>query len=267
MSEKRTGEPLTVESVKARAHGVLVVLSNGEKLTLSPDSFTEFHIYAGKELSPEELDGVFSYAEQDEAYDLALRYLGHDAYSSKGIYRKLIGKGYEKKVVVAVVERLLKAGLLDDEQFALSYAMDVADLRQIGHNRVLYDLRVKGVSESILKRLEFPREEELRKAKSYAESLDKRYYRTPSARRVLKIYAALIARGFDEDVSHEAAASSVTASDPKVERAELDKAYNLAKAKYSRKYSGYELRTHIYAYLVRKGFPYDEIQTMMEDEI
>lgn len=266
MSEKRTGEMITVESVKAKKTGVSVDLSNGEKLVLSVDSFTEFHLYAGKELTPEEITKIMMFANQDKAYDAALHLLSRDSYSSMEIQRKLLAKGYEYPVVRQVIERLFESGLLNDEHFAQTFAEDVAGLRLIGYNRIVYELRAKGISEDIIKGLSFPREEELKKACAYATTLDKRYYRTPKPRRILKINAALLSRGFDEEVAHQAATSCITATDPKVEKVELDKAYSLAKAKYSRKYQGYELRTRIYAYLVRKGFPYDEIQAIMEEE-
>lgn len=265
MSERRTGESVTVESVKAKKNGVHVVLSNGEKLTLSVDSFTEFHLYMGKELQDEELASIMEFANQDKAYDTALRYLGRDAYSSMELQRKLLAKDFEYRQVRSVIDRLEDSGLLNDEQFAHTFAEDVAGLRLIGRNRILYELREKGIGEDVLKTLSFPSEVELEKACAYATSLDKRYYRTPRARKSFKIHSALLTRGFDEEIAHEAVNRCITATDPGVEKSELDKALVLAKAKYSRKYEGYELRTHMYAYLIRKGFPHDEVQAILEE--
>ena len=265
MSTKRTGSPLTVVSVKAKEREVKVLLSNGDKISLSVDSFTEFHLYAGKELTQEELDGITAYANQDEAYDKALRYLGRDSYSAAEIQRKLTAKGFEPGIIESVITRLTKAGLIDDVLFAKTFAQDVADLRLLGEHRILRDLRMKGVSESIIATLTFPREAELDKATRLASSLDRRYFRTPYGKRLLKIKHALIERGFDEDVVAEAANACVSPSDPNVEKAELDKAFALAYAKYSRKYEGYDLSQHILAALARKGFGYDEVKTILEE--
>ena len=55
MSERKIGEEIvSVLAVKAKKDEVRVYLSDGEKLAMSPDSFTEFHLYEGKELSLEE---------------------------------------------------------------------------------------------------------------------------------------------------------------------------------------------------------------------
>lgn len=265
MSEKRTGETITVVSVVAKAKEVRVLLSNGEKLVLSVDSFTDFHLYAGKVLEGKELGRLQKYAGQDQAYNAALKYLSHDTYSSMELFRKLTSKGYDPIIVGPVVNRLTKAGLIDDRTFAHTYAYDVGDLRLLGHNRIVYDLRVKGIAEDILGELSFPREKELSKAKRYAEILDRRYYKLPHEKRVLKVNHSLLERGFDESICHEAATECVSAVNPEIERVELEKAYSIAEIKYSRKYEGYELTRHILAYLVRKGFTYEQAKKIVED--
>ena len=265
MSEKRTGEPLTVLSVSAKSKEVLVILSNGEKLNLSVDSFTEFHLYAGKVLEQKELEQLSRYASQDQAYEAAIKYLSRDSHSAIEVWRKLVSKDFDPTIVNAVVNRLKQSGLIDDAHYAKTYAEDVGDLRLIGYNRIVYDLRSKGIGEDILATLSFPREKELDKACRYATHLDRRYYRTPRGKRILKINHALLERGFDESIAHEAATSCVSEENAEVERAELEKAYALAEAKYSRKYEGYDLTRHIYAYLIRKGFPFEEAKSIVEE--
>ena len=266
MSERKTGEPLTVVSVSAKAKEVRVLLSNGEKLCLSVDSFTDFHLYAGKALEEREYAKIPRFASQDDAYSAALKYLSHDSYASMELMRKLIGKGFDPSIVGSVINRLTKAGLLDDPLYARTYAHDVGELRLLGHNRIVYDLRVKGIAEDILSDLCFPREKELEKACRYAEQLDRRYYKTPHDRRVLKINHALMERGFDESIAHEASSQCVSAPNPEIEKMELEKAYAIAEIKYSRKYEGYELARHIYAYLVRKGFNYENAKRIVEEK-
>lgn len=267
MSEKRIGdETWIVASVKAKKDGVRVSFSNGEKMVLSVDSFTEFHLYENKELSAEEVQRILDYSNMDQAYAQALRYLGHDLYSCAELRRKLLAKGYGPETVGDVIKRLLDAKLLDDRHYAEVFAFDVADLRLIGRTRIVYELRVNGIPDSIISSLEFPREAELDKATRLGESYNRRYVRTPHAKRVLKINQALLAKGFDESVAHEAATSVATPDDPDVERGELEKYFNLAKAKYERKYKDYDLRNRVFAYLVRKGFPYEDIKSYLEEQ-
>lgn len=268
MSTKRTGEEvLTVVSVKAKKDGVRVYLSNGDKLVMSVDSFTEFHLYENKELTAKEQKKIQSYVDQDEAYRYAMRYLGRDLYSCMELRRKLIAKDFEPKNVDRVIGRLKDAKLLDDAHYAKVYAEDVAELRGIGHNRVMYELRVKGVSDEVLSSLTFSREKEKELATNIGEALNRRYVKTPQRKRQLKINRTLLERGFDESLAHEVASLVTTPDDPEVEMAELEKAFMLANIKYERKYEGYDLRNHIYAYLIRKGFPYEDVKHYLEEHL
>ena len=45
----------------------------------------------------------------------------------------------------------------------------------------------------------------------------------------------------------------------------LSKEYTKALKKYEKKYDDYELRNHIYAYLLNKGFKTDDIKEIMEE--
>lgn len=265
MSAKRTGEPLSVASVKAKEKEVRIVLSNGDKYSLTVDSFTDLCLYVGKILTDEEIAALKGYADQDEAYDKALRYLSHESYSCAEIRRKLDAKGFEPEVIRGVVERLVQIGLLDDAHYARTYAMDVADLRLLGRGRIQFELRRKGISDEIIASLEFPREAELDKALRLGALLDRRYSRTPYGKRVLKMKETLRSRGFDDEIAEEAAKQCASRPDPSVEKDELEKAFNLAYAKYSRKYEGYDLKQHILAALARKGFPYDEVQSILKE--
>ncbi|MCR5349067.1 MAG: RecX family transcriptional regulator [Bacilli bacterium] len=265
MSEQRIGEPITVLAVKVKGREVRVSFSNGEKIVFSVDSFTDFHLYAGKEVSDEEMARIQHLSDQDQAYDYAIRRLSQDSYSVAEMRRKMLAKGFDPKIVTGVIDRLTGMDLLDDKRFALTYAEDVGDLRCLGYHRIVYDLRVKGIGEDLIATLSFPLENEKKKAERQAAVLDRRYYRTPYARRILKINRALLERGFDESVAHEASNKVAKAPDPELERSELEKAFALANAKYTKKYTGYELSRHIYAFLVRKGFDYDEVKSIMEE--
>ena len=267
MSEKRIGEPVTILSVKAKpkGKGILVVLSTGEKLILSADTFTEFRLYPGKTLSDEELASIMSYADVDAAYVYAARRLSRESYSSAQIRAKLTAKGYTPQMIDKVTDRLLQTHLLDDQRFAKTFAEDVGELRLIGHHRILYELRVKGIGEDIIAALSFPPEKELEKAINFAKTLDHRYARVPHNKRVLKIDRALLARGFDEDIANRAARECAGALDPEAIKEEIEKAFAIAYTKYSRKYTGYDLSRRIYAYLIHKGFPYEEVRSITEE--
>ena len=263
MSAKSTGK--TIKTVSTKKKGIQVEFEDGEKLLLSEDVFTEFHLYDGKELSESELRKLKELAGQDVYYAYALKLLSKDMYSCHQVKEKVLAKGAEPELASKIVSRLRKAGLLDDERFARTFASDVGDLRLYGRNKIVYELKVKGVPYSIITDLSFPEEEELDKAKRYGKMVDARSGKTPYEQKKFKIVKALLNRGYDLRIAEEAAESSATKIDPKDEEMALSRQFDLARSKYSRKYFGYELKEHIRAYLIRRGFAFERIQEKLQE--
>ena len=265
MSTSGNGNAIKLESIKAKNDVFILVFANGEKLEIGVDTFTEFRLYAGKDLSLDEFHRLLSFARQDEAYRLALKRLSHDLYTRREMSEYLLGKGQDHEVVERVVNRLVESDLINDARYAKTFAEDVADLRLLGKNQVIFLLRGKGISSSILEKIEFPREKELDKAIRFAKVADKKYQRTPKAKRVQKLAYALLRRGFDDSVAFEAAENCATPDDPALVQNELERALRVAIAKYQRKYQGYELRQRVFANLARKGYDYDDIKQACEE--
>ena len=265
MSTNGSGKDIRLELVKAKDDTFVLGFANGDKIEIGMDTFTEFRLYAGKNLTLDEYDRLLSFARQDEAYRLALKRLSHDLYTKREMREYLFAKGQDPDVVEKVVNRLIESGLINDERYAKTFAEDVADLRLLGRNQIIFTLRGKGIAPSILDKLEFPREKELNKAIRFARVADKKYQRTPKAKRVQKVAYALLRRGFDDSVAFEAAEQCAAPDDPEMVQNELDRALQLAIAKYSRKYKGYELRQHVFAYLARRGYEYDDIKQACEE--
>ena len=127
MSAKSIGK--TIKTVSTKKKGIQVEFEDGEKLLLSEDVFTEFHLYDGKELSESESRKLKELAGQDVYYAYALKLLSKDMYSCHQVKEKVLAKGAEPELASKIVSRLRKAGLLDDERFARTFASDVGDLR------------------------------------------------------------------------------------------------------------------------------------------
>ena len=265
MSEKRIGDAIT--TIKYKKNEILLNFNSGNKLLLSVETFTEFHLYEGKELSEEELSSLLHAASEDKYYVYALGLLSKEVYSEKQIQTKLFGKGADEDTVLAVVTRLKKGGLIDDEAFARTFASDVGSLRLYGRNKILYELRSKGISPAVVAKIEFSEKEELDKAFRYASYLNRKYVKTPSEKKSLQVIRALIARGFDEQIAEKAVEESVSPMDEEAEAKLLQRYFELAKAKYSRKHVGYSLKEKVYMDLRKKGFRSRDIKELIEKGI
>ncbi len=265
VSGKQTGE-LLIKEIKKKSSVVVVVFSNGDKVKLSPSTYTEFRLYPGKELSSEEYKDILAYSSNDTYYDYALGCLSKDNYTVYSLSKKLSNKGATPKQIEDICHRLEEEDLINDERYAKTYAEDVAKMRCLGKRRILEDLKEKGVPAKILDELSFSYEEELSKALDGARIYNKKYVKATNKSKKEKVVRALLARGFDEEVAKAAAKEEVTPNDEMAERARLRMAFDLAYIRYSRKYEGYQLTQKVLIYLLKQGYRYEDIKPLIEDK-
>lgn len=262
VSEKRIGD--TITQIKYKKDEVIVIFASGNKIALSPETFTDFHLFADKEIDEEELSTLLHASMMDRYYVYALKLLGKDVYSERQIQNKLFAKGADEDTVWAVTKKLKALGLIDDVLFAKTFASDIGSLRLYGKNKILYELRLRGISPSIIASLDFPEEEERDKAFRYASYLNRKFVKSPSEKKTFQVIRSLVARGFDESIAEAAVAECVSPTDQETEQKLLERYFELSKAKYSRKYTGYQLKEKIYLDLRKKGFASRAIKATIE---
>ena len=84
-------------------------------------------------------------------YNRALDLLSARPYTVKQLRRKLIQKEVPVEEAEAVIARLLGAGLLDDERYALAYARSKLINQGASARRISQDLARKGVNSELSK--------------------------------------------------------------------------------------------------------------------
>ena len=264
MLQKRIGDVIT--NIKIKSDGVSISFEHHEKMTMSVDSFTDLRLYEGKLLTLNEVAELEQVAASDKYYLYALKLLAKDARSIKEIRNKVLAKGADEETTEIVISRLAKVGLLNDEAYAETFKKDVGDLRLYGKHKILYELRLKGIPSSIVSKLEFSEKEELDKAFRYASILNRKYVKSPSEKKATQAIASLLQRGFDESIAEAAVDACVSPNDEESEKKLLQRYFQLSKAKYARKYGGYQLREKIFVDLRKKGFKSHDIKQMIAQE-
>lgn len=83
---------------------------------------------------------------EERAYDQALRYLSLRNHSRLEISEKLARKGYEKDIVEAVLERLARVGLIDDEKLAEQEYRRYIQEGVYGNSYIAYRMERKGLT-------------------------------------------------------------------------------------------------------------------------
>lgn len=110
----------------------------------------KYGLKKGLSIDQEYIDKVLMEEEQAKANNYALRFLSHRQRSEKEIIDKLKEKGFEDKFIEGTLSYLKNYNLVDDMEFARSFANDKVNLNKYGPQRIKYDLYRKGISGDII---------------------------------------------------------------------------------------------------------------------
>ena len=263
MSSEGTGR--TIVHIKTGKRKVLITFDDNKTLLLSYDAFTDQPLYEGKECTDEEWKALTVLADEDKLRNIALRFVTKEPHTRHEVIQFLYKKGANEKTAYRIVAQLEDLKLINDEMYADIYAKDAAGIKLLGRNKILSNLKEKGIGDEILSRIHFDEERELSKARRYASMANKKFATSTNTKKMYKVIDALLRRGFDEDVAREAARLEFTAGDPELELQRLRKDAIRTRARFIKRFSGYELKRRVWAALARKGYPFESIDAVMKE--
>jgi regulatory protein len=130
----------------------------------------------GELLSEERITRLQEQDGLEVAYQRALEFLSYRPRSEKEIRQRLTEKGYTENSVEAVLERLRRAGLVSDEQFAHAWTENRVTFRPRSRRMVAAELRQKGIGQETIEQTlnEMPAEDALayEAGKKYSRRLE-----------------------------------------------------------------------------------------------
>jgi regulatory protein len=104
----------------------------------------------GQELGEEKIDRLKAADESEVTYQKALHFLSYRPRSSAEVRQNLLKRGISESLVDETVNRLLSAGLVNDEAFALAWVENRNTFRPRGKSALRMELRRKGLSDEIV---------------------------------------------------------------------------------------------------------------------
>ncbi|HLA77109.1 MAG TPA: regulatory protein RecX [Vicinamibacteria bacterium] len=140
------------------------------------------------------------------AWGRALRLLARRDRSEQELRRALLRGGTEDHEVEAILERLRARGYLDDERYAERFARSGLAVRGLGRHRLRAELLRRGIRRPVLERGlaealgEVP---EVAVVETQALKYWRLHQRDLPARRIQKLWAFLLRRGFPADLVRE----------------------------------------------------------------
>ena len=148
--------------------------------------------------------------ENDEEFrrvwESALRLLTYRERSRKELWDKLAGKKYSPAAVAAVIEKLERLELLDDEKFARLWVNSRINFKPRAAWLIGRELARKGIAGETARRVLgelIPPEREREAARELAENRVRHYRGEPSQTARRKLFSYLARRGFPSETIRE----------------------------------------------------------------
>ena len=249
----------TIIKTKDKDNCVVLYLDNNEKLNVSIENYFKYIDLKGFD------DNIYNLLKGEEkillAYNSVLRKLSNKDYSEKQIIEYLIkNRCLSNSEAMIIVDKLIKYDLINDDRFVqskINYLSNSNSYRKI-RNKLLKD----GISEELIDQyLLINENEEENKANllanKYLSSIKNKSINLTKS----YIFNKLVSNGFSIETSKNVVNSLIIKGDNELEL--LNKEYNKALNKYSKKYSDYELKNKIYSYLISKGFNSNDIKEVI----
>jgi regulatory protein len=171
-----------------------------DKFAFGLSRFVAAWLFVGQELSDEKIAELQSEDIREVAYQRALNFLSYRDRSEAEVRKHLYSKGLQGEVVEEVLERLRRAGLLDDDRFAHNWVENRSQFRPRSRRALVYELKQKGISETAIHAaVDDVDEEEM--AYLAAQKKAMRYIHMEWSEFSRKMYTYLAGKGFNYQVS------------------------------------------------------------------
>lgn len=129
----------------AKGRQRLITLSDGREFTFNDEACQRVGVEQGMEASAELLEALDAAELRVMAHEAALRLLASRPRSEKEMRTRLAMRGFEPGVIDEEIERLTRAGLLDDQKFARAWVEDRKRVAPRGRRMLRYELLGRGI--------------------------------------------------------------------------------------------------------------------------
>lgn len=254
----------SITKAKELEDGVIIYLDNKEKIHLSVDVYFKYEISSLAGLD----EKLYSILKDEErlymAYRGSLRKLSTKDFTVKQIKDYLkIKKELNTKEIDTIINKLTEYGLLDDDKYCINRA-NYLSKQLLSTKQIKIKLLKEGISSELIdKYVIINSEDEYAKAKKLAQKYSNLIKNKSLNATKQAILTKIVSAGYSYDAGKEAVNALNLKNSNEMEL--LSKEFHKAKMKYEKKYDDYDLRKHIYSYLINKGFRSEDIKQVMEE--
>lgn len=129
---------------------VHIFVDDKHLLSVSLDVAAQEMLRVGEPCPPERTMRLRSAQELNSIYERALNFLSYRPRSAREVEMRLRQKGFSPEQIATVMEKLTKAGYVDDREFARFWVSNRATFSPRGPRLLKSELRQKGVASNIV---------------------------------------------------------------------------------------------------------------------
>ena len=262
MPSENTGNVITaVKFLKDR----IAIYFGKTKIEISEEAFTSSYFYVGKSFTDVEIEKII----HDNQVGFALKYakslLAKKMMSEWSLRSKLYEKEFTKDIVDDAIVILKKEKLINDKALCKEYIAYYNE-KLYGKNRIIQELKLKGIFDETIKELVFSEANELKKAKALFPKLEKQYDKLPHTEKKRHIYNALIRHGFSNEVALQVVKRiKISIKDEENPKLRLD--FRIALDKAKRNYNTPDgIKAYVFKALSQKGYSVSDVRKLWEEK-
>ena len=258
----------TIKAVKAKDSSFICTISRGLEpeitVEVSLDDYYEYGLRKGRGISVSVLKSLQYSEKENQAYRRCLNKLSvkdRSVYEIKSWLKD--NTECDENQVNAIIDRLTDNGYLNDELYCESEVLRL-QARLYGSKKIRYELQQKGLDDKLIDRMLEKHADQSDAAMALAEKT-LRTHKTASSRRIDDlIRVKLVQYGFSPEMANSVIARIDHTAAAENEHDNLERQIEKAKRKYSRKYSGRELKARVYKSCMQQGFNSDDTLAVLD---
>ena len=242
----------------------VVISFKSMKIELTPEAYTSNYYYVGKSFSDKQIEKI----EHDNRISFIVKYaktiIAKKMISEWSLRNKLYEKEYEKPDIDEAIVILKKQKLINDKALCKEYIAYYNE-KLYGKERIIRELRLKGIFDETIREIVFSDASELKKARLLFPKLDKQYSDLATLEKKQHIYNAYIRDGYTIEVAQQMI-KKVKESTRKQETNKLRRDFALALGRAKRSYQNEDsIKTYVFRTLSQKGYRYQDIKDLWEE--
>lgn len=209
----------------------------------------------------------------------ALKHIERSYKTEKQIYDYLLGKEFDEKTISRVMSFMYQYSFIDDEKYAQMYFKD--RIKKEGMNKIKFDLKKKGIQDNIIESIIC--ESNNKESEGLITNGEKKIKLLLNNEKDImnikrKLYDHLVRKGYAiynvkscVNTLIEKYESNIVQKEEEKENYDFEKAFEIAEKRYNilAKSEGntMKLKKKLYDFLVRRGYSYDIVNSVIKELI